>query len=437
MFMNGVGESLKLNHEIESYDHTTGKLTAWIDLPTISSTTDTTFYMYYGNSAVPSQQNPTRVSDTNYVLVIHLNENSGKQYDSTSNNNDGTPSSVNQGVSGKIAGGDNFATGSSYVECTSDSSLSPSTLTVEAWIKPSTISGSHPIIEKYDYQVGRGGYLIRQIDNNLFFDILEGQTDHLVWANNVLQVGNWYHIVGTFDGISLKIYVNGQLINQLAWSGTNLASSATLKIGARGNDGPSGGTFSGIIDEVRVSNAPRSTDWIITEFNNQQSPSGFYSIGAETERPATLGSCDSAGTQKDTFNPSETIYAYGTGFSPNTPLTIYVVIHQDVWTTGDSLTDINHSPTSATTDATGNLQKTSVWIQASPGLYDIIVDANNNVQFDAGEARDTANITPGGTGGFFVVPEYLLGSLAALAACFAAFIAYKKRESFPKLKHPT
>lgn len=282
LFTDGLGLALKLNSQIESYTASTGQLVAWVQLPTVSSTVDTTFYMYYGNGAAQNQQNPTQVWDPNYVLVLHLNEDSGTQYDSTTYQNDATPYGVVQGASGIIGGADYFGSGTPYLVDTSDGSLSPTILTVEAWIQPQTVSGTHPIVEKYDWAQGSGGYILRQVGNSLFFDVLQGQTDNIVWANNVLQVGNWYDVVGTFDGSYLRIYVNGQLVNQLAWSGTNLPSSATLKIGTRGNDGASSGLFfNGMIDEVRVSSIARSAGWITTEYNNEANPSSFCTVGPQ------------------------------------------------------------------------------------------------------------------------------------------------------------
>jgi hypothetical protein len=38
----------------------------------------------------------------------------------------------------------------------------------------------------------------------------------------------------------------------------------------------------GSLDEVRVSNAVRSADWIATEYNNQSSPATFYTLGSES-----------------------------------------------------------------------------------------------------------------------------------------------------------
>jgi hypothetical protein len=42
----------------------------------------------------------------------------------------------------------------------------------------------------------------------------------------------------------------------------------------------------GLLDEVRISNLARSTNWIHTEYANQNSPATFYTVGAE-ERPVT------------------------------------------------------------------------------------------------------------------------------------------------------
>ncbi|NIM94773.1 MAG: DUF2341 domain-containing protein, partial [Anaerolineales bacterium] len=106
----------KLDHEIEKFNGSTGELVAWIRIPSLSSTTDTEIYMYYGNSGISNQENPGGVWDTNYMAVWHLNEtpNDGVagHYDSTSNNNTGTPNNFQDGgggntdANGKIAGAD-------------------------------------------------------------------------------------------------------------------------------------------------------------------------------------------------------------------------------------------------------------------------------------------------------------------------------------------
>ena len=45
-----------------------------------------------------------------------------------------------------------------------------------------------------------------------------------------------------------------------------------------GND-DNGEPFDGQLDEVRILDIVLSKNWIITEYNNQNSPNTFYSIG--------------------------------------------------------------------------------------------------------------------------------------------------------------
>ncbi len=124
----------KLDHEIEYYN--TGTLYAWVKVPSVSSSSDTDIYMYYGNSTVSSQQNPTGVWDSNYKMVQHLSETSGTAYDSTSNNNDGTPrNGTDQTITGKIDGDDKFDGTDGCIEVPDATSLNTIS-TIELWFKP-------------------------------------------------------------------------------------------------------------------------------------------------------------------------------------------------------------------------------------------------------------------------------------------------------------
>ncbi|MCK5258390.1 MAG: DUF2341 domain-containing protein, partial [Thermoplasmatales archaeon] len=87
-FTNSTG--VKLNHEIESFNGTTGELFAWVNVTSLSSASDTEIYMYYGNSTSGAQENPTGVWDDDYRVVWHLNEDSSPSQDSTANGNNGT-----------------------------------------------------------------------------------------------------------------------------------------------------------------------------------------------------------------------------------------------------------------------------------------------------------------------------------------------------------
>ncbi len=130
----------KYNHEIESYNATTGELTAWVKIPHLSANVDTVLYMYYGNAVCGDQQNVSGTWDENYKMVHHLDETVGTLYDSTSCGNNATNDGAVYNSSAKIDGGYDF-TDSGNINCGNDNSLDiTNTLTLEAWVKDPPIN---------------------------------------------------------------------------------------------------------------------------------------------------------------------------------------------------------------------------------------------------------------------------------------------------------
>ena len=75
-----------------------------------------------------------------------------------------------------------------------------------------------------------------------------GDFDGPLTATPSWTAGTWYHITGTFDGASFKIYVNGNLENAVNHPGTH-ADASGLLIGCRTNQR---NYFDGKIDDVRL-----------------------------------------------------------------------------------------------------------------------------------------------------------------------------------------
>ena len=97
----------KLNHELEEYNPVNGQVIAWVRIPTLSHTTDTVLYVFYGNPSITaSQQNPTGVWDSNYLGVWHVANNGGQLslVDSTNNGNNATNNGAIS-TAGQIDGG--------------------------------------------------------------------------------------------------------------------------------------------------------------------------------------------------------------------------------------------------------------------------------------------------------------------------------------------
>jgi hypothetical protein len=87
------------------------------------------------------------------------------------------------------------------------------------------------------------------------------------------------------------LYVDGTLAQSTADTACQ-NFTGWWRIGSYSNSGWTAGAngyFAGTVDEVRISNAARSATWIATEWNNQNSPSTFYSLDIAQRQPCTGG----------------------------------------------------------------------------------------------------------------------------------------------------
>ena len=74
--------------------------------------------------------------------------------------------------------------------------------------------------------------------------------------------------------------------------------------------------LNGSLDEVRVSNNVRSADWIRTEFNNQSSPSTFYSFYPTTSGQVAPASVSLYAGQSQQFTSTGSCDALAAPFDP-------------------------------------------------------------------------------------------------------------------------
>ncbi|MFW9833695.1 MAG: DUF2341 domain-containing protein [Candidatus Thorarchaeota archaeon] len=285
-----TGET-SLPHEIELFDKTYNlthaHLVAWVKT-NLSSSTDTTITMYYGNSQLENQEKPTVVWDDYYGAVWHLNGapidgTPGSVKDSTTNNNDGTPQNFDDGgggstnVVGQIDGAFNFGGDDDHVTVPNPSNTDQvSQVTISAWIKVDDPVGGEVASrgDCYGLRVWNDGRV-------LFY-----KHTSVTWINmapsGVDVIGNGYHyLVGVQRPTGMFLYLDGQQIDSNGDTDSivyNLGN--TVEIGTHGN-GDTGYEFLGIIDEVRISITDRSAAWISTEYNNQNDPATFYTIGTE------------------------------------------------------------------------------------------------------------------------------------------------------------
>ena len=99
----------KINYERESYASTTGQLVAWVQVPSLSPTTDTVLYMYYGNSTggLADQRSASATWDSSYKGVYHLPNGVNLSASDSTTVNNGTISSATA-ATGQVDGAASF-----------------------------------------------------------------------------------------------------------------------------------------------------------------------------------------------------------------------------------------------------------------------------------------------------------------------------------------
>jgi hypothetical protein len=275
----------KLNHEIEEYDDSDGTLIAWVNVPRLSSTTDTDIYMYYGNAGTADQQDITNTWNSNYQSIHHLHDDF---LDSTSNNRDGT----NEGsvdVPGKIGDGQDFIPADEIELGTW--SVSGSSITIQAWINPDTLVDDGRIISKSNDPAGatEQSHVFMLSNYGTPEDELRGRlktgtsdssgTTTLFSTSSPLVAGTWSLAALTYDGSDMKLFYNGDEIKSVSKSGVLRENSWKIAIGNQpDNSDTNVRSWDGKIDEARISSVALSGDWLKTEYNNQNSPSTFYIV---------------------------------------------------------------------------------------------------------------------------------------------------------------
>jgi hypothetical protein len=133
-------------------------------------------------------------------------------------------------------------------------------ISIEAWIKP---SGEM----KNEYQIlGKNNEFMLRIERPdqgsglSFFVWINGVPEPRV-GGVVIEVNKWYHVVETYDGVFLKIYINGTLMNQCSRVGKIDKTKNPITIG-----NIYGHPFEGYINDIKLYNYALSQEQIVQHY---------------------------------------------------------------------------------------------------------------------------------------------------------------------------
>jgi len=137
-------------------------------------------------------------------------------------------------------------------------------LSISVWMKHGSIAGQFEDIvmkgnDSYGFQFNSGSH-------EVLFHLKQGGGS---WRNlNSLHTpvtDEWFHVAGTYDGITQRVFVNGVQTNSANWSGSISSNTAPLDVGfmvAADNS-----WYNGDLDDFRVYSRVLSADEVMQLYN--------------------------------------------------------------------------------------------------------------------------------------------------------------------------
>jgi hypothetical protein len=137
-------------------------------------------------------------------------------------------------------------------------------MTLEAWVNPAVSSDWRTVILK---EINAGLAYALYSNHNAptpagYAHIVGTSISDGTGGGGTLPLNTWTHVATTFDGSTLRLFVNGTQVSSRAVSGSMIQSTNPLRIGGNAVWGE---YFSGLIDEVRIYNRALTASEIETD----------------------------------------------------------------------------------------------------------------------------------------------------------------------------
>lgn len=258
---------------------------------TLSSSTDTIIRIYYNGTDTALAATDTYGRNavwSDFSAVYHLNEavnnNAGGYADSTGTN-PGTGVSMDEALrTGKIGlNAASFDGVNDYIRAADSASLDApnnnNAVTLTAWLKSDSANQG----TFYAFAKASDQYAI-------IFDFVADTYEF--WGNSSgarFNIGtssdttNWLYLAASFNGATDEAIANfnGTTNTYTRTGSLPAANSQDFLIAGTLSGSTFSQAFDGAIDEIRVRASASSSNWLSTEYNNQNSPSTFYAVGVE------------------------------------------------------------------------------------------------------------------------------------------------------------
>lgn len=198
-------------------------------------------------------------------------------------------------TAGKVDDALSFDGVDDYVLVPDSPNLCPTdAITIEAWIVPREMEFwfSKQIVTKadpdyWDYNIPNSAYefLVRNYGGYQLEFGADFEGGHIGYLTDTgpLTLNEWNHVAATYNGSSVKIYVNGDCVLEQPQSGKirhswlpNMVLQIGSSISTRPDYPPSVCYFNGVIDEVAIYNQALTAEEIQEHYRNGLQGLGYY-----------------------------------------------------------------------------------------------------------------------------------------------------------------
>ncbi len=247
-----------LPYQIDFWDATNGTAGIWVKIPEIKGNARQEIKLHWGNATAASESNAAAVFNAanGYVSVFHMDDPVKDDLGTVTMKDVKTTT-----CDGLIGAARHFVYGQTGIlqdKPVTGYPLGSAPNSFEAWFRP--VGGGVVISRGGNWQAGRVvvGFSPLGVNVDCYGCGVTGK--------HRLPVGQWMHVMHTYQNGDSRLFLNGELENS-ARHELRMPDKYWMAMGCyAGNLGQ----YAGEIDEVRVSNVARSADWIRLQYENQK-----------------------------------------------------------------------------------------------------------------------------------------------------------------------
>jgi hypothetical protein len=293
--VNGLNElALDIRDWTTNNDPTLATCEVAVKIPLVDKDAPTTIYMWWGNAtaspyAAGDLFGQYNAYEDDYVFIYHLSNTTDRASNQFNGSTNGGVA-FTQGILGDAA---SFDGNDDYIESNNTVDLlgASNDVTISVFVNPDVSQKVNADIFDYGHSTTISNFVIQQNNtatNEFYFAFYNGSSWEYSYSIP-LSANTWQQITYVKNGTSLSSYLNdAETISSPAIVSPTINKTITkFRVGDITDLGLDR-NFSGIVDEIRISNSARSEAWIKADYYNLFNTPGFLTISSIPDNSFTL-----------------------------------------------------------------------------------------------------------------------------------------------------